>query len=41
VAFVDFEVDGEEESEFEGVSNSGGRTAGVAWTLVISFAREQ
>jgi len=38
---VDFEVEGVAESEFDGASNSDGRTAGVAWTLVISFAREK
>jgi len=40
-ALADFEVEGAAESDFGGVSNSSGRTAGVAWTLVISFAREQ
>jgi len=29
VAFVDFEVDGVVESDFDGVSNSGGRTCVV------------
>jgi len=41
VAFMGLEVEGVVESDFDGVSNSGGRTAGVAWTLVISLAREQ
>jgi len=66
VALADFEVEGVVGSDFDGTSNSGGRTcvvlrsavrvntpswhelernrsrtAGVAWTLVISFAREQ
>jgi len=41
VALADFEVEGAVGSDFDGVSNSDGRTAGVAWTLVISLAREQ
>jgi hypothetical protein len=37
---IDF-VDDSPPLSVDGVSNSGGRVRGVAWTLVISFAREK